>query len=455
VRPFEIITLLLVAGSLTSLLIDRDRTSFLYLLLASIVGTILQYLIEGLRWQFLPTLYLLPAMFITYKFKKTGPSAGVLLTVWLVLSAVLPWAVPLFVLPPPEGEYDVGTETFHWVDSSRLEWFTDEKDTDVREIMVQVWYPGKNTTETEPNRYMDFMDLRSRTLASAGKIPAFLPGHLDMIRTNSYPGIDCAKKSVRYPVFIFSHGITGSRHLHQVLFEYLASRGYVIIAPDHSFDSNLTIFPDGRIADYRSEITGHPDSVIIREKQIRTRALDIGFILDQVEKIDRGLILSNLNGRLDLNNIASGGHSYGGATTVLASHNDKRIKACLVLDGWISPVPDSVVSAGLGVPLLFMGRPDWNSSDYPTNYERLDDLMAHSSNSKYQLRIRETLHLDYTDIPLMSPLIKYVMDVGSLNPGTSLSLINELSHGFLEWHLLQRDNGALDQALKNKLIIRI
>jgi hypothetical protein len=195
--------------------------------------------------------------------------------------------------------------------------------------------------------------------------------------------------------------------------------------------------------------------VIIREKQIRTRALDIGFILDQVEKIDRGLILSNLNGRLDLNNIASGGHSYGGATTVLASHNDKRIKACLVLDGWISPVPDSVVSAGLGVPLLFMGRPDWNSSDYPTNYERLDDLMAHSSNSKYQLRIRETLHLDYTDIPLMSPLIKYVMDVGSLNPGTSLSLINELSHGFLEWHLLQRDNGALDQALKNKLIIRI
>ena len=454
-RPFEIITLLLVTGSLTSLLIDRDRTSFLYLLLASIIGTIFQYLLEGLRWQFLPALYLLPTMFIAYKFKKTSSIVGVPLAAWLIISAVLPWAVPVFTLPPPEGEYDVGTETFHWVDSSRLEWFTDEKDTDVREMMVQIWYPGEKTTNLEPNRYMDFMDLRAKTLASAGKIPEFLPSHLDMIRTNSYPGVDCAKKNVKYPVLVFSHGITGSRHLHQVLFEYLASRGYVIIAPDHSFDSNLTIFPDGRIADYRSEITGNPDSVTIREKQINTRALDIVFILGQVEKIEGGLIPSKLNDRLDLNNIALGGHSYGGATATLASYNDKRIKACLVLDSWINPVPDTVISRGLRVPFLFMGRPNWDDSDYPNNYEKLEELMVNSSNKKYHLRIKETLHLDYTDIPLMSPLIKYVMQVGNLSPRTSLPLVNELSHGFLEQCLLKRGSIVLDQALKNKLVIRI
>ena len=122
-------------------------------------------------------------------------------------------------------------------------------------------------------------------------------------------------------------GITGSRHLHQILFEHLASKGYVVFALDHSFDANLTIFPDGKIADYRSEITGHPDSVLIREKQINTRAFDVGFIIDQIREIETGMIDSKLSGRLDLDRVALGGHSYGGATAILASHNHEIVKA--------------------------------------------------------------------------------------------------------------------------------
>ena len=454
-RPFEIITLLLITGSLTSLFIDRDRTSFLYLLFASIMGTALQFFLEGLRWQFLPSVYLLPAMFIAYKLQRTSKVIGLLFAMWWALSIVLPWAVPVFTLPTPKGEFEVGTETFHWVDSSRLEWFTEEVSGDVRELMVQVWYPGKNTEGLRANGYMDFMGLRAKSLAEAGKLPEFLPGHLNMIKTNSYQNVDLAGKDLEHPVLIFSHGITGSRHLHQVLFEYLASHGYVVFAPDHSFDCNLTIFPDGRIADYRSEITGHPDSVLIREKQILTRALDIGFIIDQIEKIDNGIIDSRLNGKLNLDKIALGGHSYGGATAVFASSSDRRIKACLVLDSWINPLPDSVISKGLGIPFLFMGRPHWDDSDYPTNYKKLDELMARSSNDKYHLHIKKTLHLDYTDIPLMSPLIDHVMDVGNLSPTISLPLVNQLAHGFLDKHLLGGKGQILNRALMNKLIIRL
>jgi len=112
-----------------------------------------------------------------------------------------------------------------------------------------------------------------------------------------------------------------------------------------------------------------------------------------------------------------------------------------------------VVSSGIDVPLLSLGRPNWDDSDYPSNYDKLDELMSHSSNKKYHLRISETLHLDYTDIPLMSPFIKHVMDVGDLSPSTSLALINELVHGFLERHLLEKESAILDQALKNKLLI--
>ena len=275
----------------------------------------------------LATTYILPAMFITYKFRIINRFAAAILGIWFLISAFIPWAVPIFTMPTPKGDFPIGSETFHWVDSSRLEWFTDENDNDVREIMVQAWYPSEKSNSIGPNSYMDFMNLRSNTLASAGKIPAFLPSHLDMVSTNTRNDVICSKKLEKYPVLIFSHGITGSRHLHQILFEHLASKGYVVFAPDHSFDANLTIFPDGKIADYRSEITGHPDSVEIREKQINTRALDIGFIIDQARKIESGIIDSKLSGKLNLDKVALGGHSYGGATAILASRNNEIIKA--------------------------------------------------------------------------------------------------------------------------------
>ena len=453
-KPFEIITIFLTAGSLLSLFFFRSRGPFLYLLFVAAIAAIAQYLSDGLRWQMLATIYILPAMFITYKYKIVNRFTGTILGAWFLIAAFIPWAVPVFTMPAPEGDFSIGSETFHWIDSSRLEWFTDENDNDVREIMVQAWYPTDRSSNTDPNPYMDFMKLRSKTLASAGKIPAFLPSHLDMIITNTRNEVDCSNKLEKYPVLIFSHGITGSRHLHQILFEHLASKGYIVFALDHSFDANLTIFPDGKIADYRSEITGHPDSVLIREKQINTRAFDVGFIIDQIREIETGMIDSKLSGRLDLDRVALGGHSYGGATAILASHNHEIVKACVVLDGWISPIPDKVISEGINVPFLFMGRPSWHDSDYPGNYERLADLITHSSNEKYDLRINQTLHLDYTDIPLMSPLVKHVMDVGDLKPSTTLSLINDLVLGFLEVHLLERDYKGFKQALDNNLLIK-
>ena len=453
-KSFEIITILLTAGSLLSLFFYRSKGPFLYLLFLAAIAAIAQYLSDGLRWQMLATIYILPAMFITYKYKIVNRFTGTILGAWFLTSAFIPWAVPVFTMPAPEGDFSIGSETFHWVDSSRLEWFTDENDNDVREIMVQAWYPSENSDSIGTNSYMDFMNLRSKTLASAGKIPAFLPSHLNMISTNTRNDVACSDKLEKYPVLIFSHGITGSRHLHQILFEHLASKGYIVFALDHSFDANLTIFPDGKIADYRSEITGHPDSVLIREKQINTRAFDVGFIIDQIREIETGMIDSKLSGRLDLDRVALGGHSYGGATAILASHNHEIVKACVVLDGWISPIPDKVISEGINVPFLFMGRPSWHDSDYPGNYERLADLITHSSNEKYDLRINQTLHLDYTDIPLMSPLVKHVMDVGDLKPSTTLSLINDLVLGFLEVHLLERDYKGFKQALDNNLLIK-
>ena len=456
-RPLEILTLILIAGTLTAIFTHKERKIFLYLLFAAIGAMLLQYFLEGQRWQFVPAVYLLPALYIFHRFQKTKINTITkgFLSGWFGLAVLLPWLIPVFALPNPGGSYSAGTETFHWVDSSRMEWFTDENLNDVREIIVQVWYPAFKNAEINPEPYLDFIDLRAKTLAGAGAIPEFFPGHLNHIYTNSFKNIPSIKSDQLMPVVIFSHGITGTRHLHQALYEFLVSRGFIVVALDHSFDANLTIFPDGHLADYRSDITGHPDSANVRTLQMNTRVADISFILDQLDKIQSGKIKSQINAKINLERIPVGGHSYGGSTATVVSQRDDRIKACFVLDSWISPIPQETIDDGVHIPFLFMGRPTWDGSDYPGNYPRLDSLMAHSSNPKYRLIIRGTKHLDYSDIPLFSPIIGYVLDVGSNPAELTVSLINGLVHGFLVKHLLGESNDIFDSEIDNDLVYQI
>jgi len=456
-RPFEILTLILIAGTLVALFTHKERQVFLYLLFGSIVVMFLQYFLEGHRWQFALAVYLLPAMYTFHRFQQ--PSINIItkgfLSVWFFLAVLLPWIIPVFSLPTPEGPYSIGTEIFHWVDSSRTEWFTDEDPNDMREIIVQVWYPAKMSNDLKPEPYLDFIDLRAKTLAGAGAIPEFFPSHLNHIFTNSFKNIPIIKSDQSMPVVVFSHGITGTRHLHQALYEHLVSHGYIVVAPDHSFDANLTIFPDGHIANYRSNITGHPDSLNVRIMQMDTRATDISFILDQIEKMQSGEIESKINGKIDLEKLAIGGHSYGGSTAMVASHRDNRVKACFVLDGWVSPIPQNTIDEGINIPFFFMGRPSWDGSDYPQNYPRLDSFFTHSSGSKYRLIIKETEHLDFSDIPLFSPIIGSVLDVGSLTSAVSIPLLNGLVYQFLEKYLRRVESSKFDSTLQNNLIISI
>ena len=453
-RSLEILSLTFLLITILFIFLKKERFLFLLFLFFTIILAIAQYFIEGFRWQLAFYIYLLPAVYLCHQIQNEyiNFKTKIFFTVWYLLAVITPYVIPVFSLPMPKGDNFVGIETFHWVDSSRHEWFTTENADDLREIMVQSWYPSTNNQHKEVEPYMDSIKLRSKTIAAAGNLPSFLPSHLNLVKTNSYSNIPCKVQQGGLPVVIFSHGITGSRHLHQAFFEHLSSHGYIVIALDHSYDSNLTIFPDGRIADYRSEITGHPDSINIRKSQIDTRTKDIVFILNQLTKVHQGKIKSSLNRRINLDNIAVGGHSYGGATAIHASKIDKRIKVCFVFDGWINPVPRPTIQSGLAKPFLSIGRPSWEESDYSDNYTFLKELFSNSYGSSHNLIIKNTLHLDYTDIPMYSPIIKYVMDVGDLPPVVTQDLIHNLAFTFLEVYLLGKPEKNFKKLLENSLI---
>ena len=164
-RPLETLSLILLFITLLFLFFNRKRTYFLSLLFLTIVISILQYFTEGLRWQFYIFIYFLPAIYFYHIKQKEHilSIVKVFFSFWFLLAFVVPYIIPVFSLPSPQGKDFVGTETFHWVDSSRLEWFTKEKSNDYREIMAQIWYPGSHHQNKKVEPYMDFIKLRSKT----------------------------------------------------------------------------------------------------------------------------------------------------------------------------------------------------------------------------------------------------------------------------------------------------
>ena len=65
--------------------------------------------------------------------------------------------------------------------------------------------------------------------------------------------------------------------------------------------------------------------------------------------------------------------------------------------------------------------------------------------------MKNTLHLDFTDIPVFSPLIRYVMDVGSNPSHVSINSVNDISFLFLEKATNRQLSENLEKYLDNKI----
>ncbi len=153
---------------------------------------------------------------------------------------IIPKLIPLSDLPTPSGIYDVGTRIFEWTDDSRDEWFTEEKD-DKRRIVVQVWYPSKDTNSV-PIPYLVSADKWLPALSGILEIPQFLFNHLRNIGTHSVLDASVNQQIEGAPLVLFSHGIWGMRFQNTAQFEALASRGYIVASLDHAYDATPYAF---------------------------------------------------------------------------------------------------------------------------------------------------------------------------------------------------------------------
>jgi predicted dienelactone hydrolase len=93
--------------------------------------------------------------------------------------------LPVFRFPNPGGPYNIGTVTYHWVDASRQEVFSADPSAP-RELMVQIWYPEKNSSSP---RAPYIQDADVVTLALLHNFPDFSLKHLKYVTTNAVESV--------------------------------------------------------------------------------------------------------------------------------------------------------------------------------------------------------------------------------------------------------------------------
>ena len=343
-------------------------------------------------------------------------------------------SIPFNTPPQPSGESQIGTQSIELVDLDRLEWFTENPE-DFRKIMIQVWYPTQDN-QGEKELYIDYGDIRIKALADKFDYKPFLFKSLKRIRTNSLKNAK-PNLSRKFPLIIFSHGLGGNRTQNTIMIEELTSHGYVVIGIEHAYDANVSIFNNGDIADYRSGINYErrnnqrltPEEFWdIRLPQLKTRAADVSFVLDQIESGD---FPQDIREIINLDNIGIFGHSFGGATSIYSVYSDNRIDACINLDGWMVVVPDDIINNGISQEFMYIGQEQW---DEKLNYEKLNKFIQ-SNNNSLKILIPGTIHYDYSDTPHMSDAARLLKKSGQLKSKNLKNVLNELILSFFNENL--------------------
>ena len=159
-----------------------------------------------------------------------------------------------------------------------------------------------------------------------------------------------------YPIIVFSHGTFSSSDKYNLVVEFWAERGYVVILPNH-LDANYGIIPS------KTE-----DMIRI----IHTRISDMSFILDNLDAIEGQN--PGLKGKLNRNQIIAAGHSIGTQVVlvntgqrirnptnnyVTESSEDRFMAAVMLSDpGKMSMMPDDTWKGGSAPTFLSTGSED-------------------------------------------------------------------------------------------------
>ncbi len=330
------------------------------------------------------------------------------------------------------GEYDLAQTEAILIDESRLETF--EQDGSKREVPVHFYFP-----------------------ANIGDFPR-----------NSMP------------LVIFSHGAFGYYQSNTSTYMELASHGYVVVSLDHPYHSFFTKDTSGKSVTVDPEFfktalsvggSDVPESEIydITSEWMRLRTADMNFVIDELKKAgsDNSLsaawffdnknkdILMSVLKAADFDEIGLMGHSLGGAAAVTVGRR-ADISAVIDIDGTMlgeeTGVEDGVVQINeepYETPLLAIDNEEHHQSQVDAarnSYAYANNVVLKNAVCGYETYFKNAGHMNFTDLPLISPALANMLGTGSVDSGECIDTMNSIILRFYDCYLKDQGEFSVEES---------
>lgn len=266
--------------------------------------------------------------------------------------------------------------------------------------MAQLWYPALPAPDRPLAPYAPPGETAVLEANYPDDVPdgAFAATTHSRLRAPVLPGT--------HKVVFFHHGICAFRTDTTAVNEQLASLGFIVVALANTHESPAVEFPGGRVettTDPSFCATGgdpfSPGNQAILQRLLDVRVADTRFVLDQLERINRGAnpdasgrpLPRGLARSMDTSHVGIFGHSFGGGTAAAVMHTDPRFVAGVNLDGL---VVGAVVQSGLDRPFLVLG----SSYHEPAQDESWAEFLPRLTGWHRWFRVNDAGHYRFIDL---------------------------------------------------------
>lgn len=305
-------------------------------------------------------------------------------------------------LPWPTGRYMVSTVILPIEESEKTH----------THRRVQLWFPGGESRYANPVKYVPDKDtmaaIRSQQLL--GQTPAVYDAWAKMESGALEPPPPLDGK--KFPLVLFMPGLGMPALCYSSYAEQLASDGYLVASID--FGDGGFLVQNGKLLSEGP--TGNDEASY--GKTADDWAVQCSEIIEKMVEHTRPFSYGRAEtamSQVDFHKIAVVGHSEGGAASLEAARRDKRISACVDLDG----VPVGFVADhGVQTSVLFLrSHVDYSDADLEKLHrsraqwdargkqivDSLQKLFAGPGGDAWVISINGTNHVSFSDLPFTAP----------------------------------------------------
>lgn len=325
-------------------------------------------------------------------------TAGALLLSFFALIPAL--LFPQYRQPQVTGSHAVATEEFTWTDEARIETYADTEKN--RSVTVKMWYPQEEGT---------------------------------------------------FPLIVFSHGATGMIDSNFSTCQELASNGYVVASIGHPYQAmmvrdtagNVTLIDPEFLNDVMNDSPDTPEHrqrlFASTQEWIKIRSGDINFVLDTIlakKAAGTSVACSRVNGA----KIGLFGHSLGGAAVVNVGRQRTDISAVIDLEGTMlgeyTGCENGVYSfqeAPYPIPLLDVNSRAVYDEAKMLTQDYVNFYVGEHASDFREVIFDDAAHLNFTDLPLVSPFLAKLLGVGTVDARTCIEQMNEMVRNYFDHYL--------------------